>query len=163
MNPDTGAILALANWPRVNANDPARCAGRPPTTDQAVQLNYEPGSTFKAITVAGALQDGLVTPNTEFNIPPVLQVADRQIHDAEAHGYETLTVAEILKVSSNIGADLIGAKLGATRFNYWVQPVRLRLADRRRPAGRGAGHHPAAVASTRAPRWATCRSGRASR
>ncbi|MGO9958558.1 MAG: peptidoglycan D,D-transpeptidase FtsI family protein [Solirubrobacteraceae bacterium] len=119
MNPDTGAILALANWPRVNANDPA---GAPTSaeTDLAVQLNYEPGSTFKAITVAAALQDGLVTPSTEFNVPPVLQVADRQIHDAEGHGYETLSVAGILKVSSNIGADLIGAQLGATRFSQWV-------------------------------------------
>jgi cell division protein FtsI/penicillin-binding protein 2 len=119
MDPNTGAILALANWPRINANDPN---GAPAyaTEDQAVQFNYEPGSTFKAITVAGALQDGLVTPSTDFNIPPVLQVADRQIHDAEAHGDETLSVAGILKVSSNIGADEIGMKLGAARFNYWV-------------------------------------------
>src|SRR5581483_7900566 len=73
------------------------------------------------ITVAGALQDQLVTPNSTFNVPPVLQVADRQIHDAESHGYETLSVAKILKVSSNIGADLIGMKLGAPRFNYWVR------------------------------------------
>jgi cell division protein FtsI/penicillin-binding protein 2 len=119
MNPQTGAILALANWPRVNANDP----GASPAwagTDRAVNFNYEPGSTFKAFTVAGALQDGLVTPNTQFNIPSVLQVADRQIHDAEGHGDETLTVAQILKVSSNIGADEIGMKLGANRFNYWV-------------------------------------------
>jgi cell division protein FtsI (penicillin-binding protein 3) len=119
MNPSTGAILALANWPRVNANDPSASPAYA-QEDQAVSFNYEPGSTFKAITVAGALQDGLVTPNTDFNIPPVLQVADRQIHDAEAHGYETLSVAGILKYSSNIGADLIGAKLGPYRFNYWV-------------------------------------------
>src|SRR5579862_1186553 len=102
MNPNTGAILALANWPRVNANDPG---ASPAYADknQAVMFNYEPGSTFKAITVAGALQDGLVTPDTMFNIPPVLQVADRQIHDAEPHGWETLSVAGILARSSNIG------------------------------------------------------------
>ncbi len=119
MNPQTGAILALANWPRVNANDP----GSAPAwadQDRAVGFNYEPGSTFKAFTVAGALQDGLVTPSTPFTIPPELQVADRTIHDAEAHGYETLSVAGILKYSSNIGADLIGAKLGPYRFNHWV-------------------------------------------
>ncbi len=119
MNPNTGAILALANWPRVNANDPSASPGYA-DQDQAVMFNYEPGSTFKAITVAGALQDGLVTPSTDFNIPPVLQVADRQIHDAESHGFETLSVAGILKYSSNIGADLIGAKLGEYRFNSWV-------------------------------------------
>jgi cell division protein FtsI (penicillin-binding protein 3) len=119
MNPNTGEILALANWPRVNAND---IAGSPPYADEdrAVSYNYEPGSTFKAITVAGALQDGVVTPDTEFNIPPVLQVADRQIHDAEQHADETLTVAQVLKVSSNIGAAEIGMKLGPQRFDYWV-------------------------------------------
>jgi cell division protein FtsI (penicillin-binding protein 3) len=86
----------------------------------AVGFSYEPGSTFKAFTVSGAVQDGLVTPNTPFNIPSQLQVADRTIHDAEVHGDETLTVAQILKVSSNIGADEIGAKLGSRRFDYWV-------------------------------------------
>ena len=114
-----GAILALANWPRVDANDPA---GAPPYAeeDRAVGYDYEPGSTFKAFTVAGALQDGVVTPNTLVNIPSVLQVADRQIHDAEDHGDETLSVAQILKVSSNIGADEIGMKLGPQRFDNWV-------------------------------------------
>jgi len=113
--PSTGAILALANWRSPSADSSAG------PDDLAIGLNYEPGSTFKAITVAGALQDGLVTPSTPFGIPPVLQVADRQIHDAENHGYETLSVANILKYSSNIGADLIGMKLGASRFNYWVR------------------------------------------
>jgi cell division protein FtsI/penicillin-binding protein 2 len=119
MDPNTGAILALANWPRVNAND---VSGAPTyaSDDRAVTFNYEPGSTFKAITVAGALQDGVVTPDTQFDVPSVLQVADRQIHDAESHGAETLSVASILRVSSNIGADLIGMKLGAQRFDYWV-------------------------------------------
>jgi cell division protein FtsI/penicillin-binding protein 2 len=119
MNPDSGAILALANWPRVNANDPA---GAPNYADEdrAVAYDYEPGSTFKAFTVAGALQDRVVNPSTQFNIPSVLQVADRQIHDAEGHGDETLSVAQILKVSSNIGADEIGIKVGPHRFDNWV-------------------------------------------
>jgi cell division protein FtsI (penicillin-binding protein 3)/stage V sporulation protein D (sporulation-specific penicillin-binding protein) len=86
----------------------------------AVQFNYEPGSTFKAITVAGALQEGLITPNTQFTIPPYLEAYGQEIHDAEDHPYETLTTAGILKVSSNIGADEIGAKLGPTQFNDWV-------------------------------------------
>jgi cell division protein FtsI/penicillin-binding protein 2 len=119
MNPDNGSILALANWPRVNANDPG---GAPASADedQAVQFSYEPGSTFKAVTVSGALQDGVVTPDTELNIPSVLQVADRQIHDAENHPDETLSVAQVLKVSSNIGADEIGMRVGPQRFDYWV-------------------------------------------
>ncbi|MBV9417463.1 MAG: penicillin-binding protein 2, partial [Solirubrobacterales bacterium] len=115
VDPSDGAILALANW---RAPGSTSAAG---PDDLAIGLNYEPGSTFKAITVAGALQDGLVTPDTEFDIPPVLQFADRQIHDAENHGYEMLSVKNILKFSSNIGADLIGRKLGAQRFDDWVR------------------------------------------
>ena len=119
MDPNSGAILALANWPRINANDPT-AASNYATDDRAVQDNYEPGSTFKAVTVAGALQDGVVTPSTQLNIPSVLQVADRRIHDAEYHPDETLSVAQILKFSSNIGADEIGMRLGPQRFDSWV-------------------------------------------
>ncbi len=124
MNPDTGAILALGNWPRVDANNPyvgpSSTAVDNAVQDHAVSFTYEPGSTFKAITVAGALQDGLISPNTSFDIPPDLSIYGSTISDAEAHGYETLTTAGILKYSSNIGADLIGQRLGATRFNDWV-------------------------------------------
>jgi cell division protein FtsI (penicillin-binding protein 3) len=125
MRPSDGAILALGNWPRVDANDPY--AGGTTTQidnaiqDHAVSFNYEPGSTFKAVTVAGALQDGLITPSTQFAVPSALQTPyGTVINDAEPHGDETLTTAQILKVSSNIGADLIGEKLGPDRFNYWV-------------------------------------------
>ncbi len=119
MNPNSGAILALANWPKANPTN-AQDAKSGAFLDQAVSFNYEPGSTFKAITVAGALDDGLVTPSTMFNIPSQLQVADRVIHDAEPHGDEELSVKNILKFSSNIGADEIGARLGAQRFDSWV-------------------------------------------
>jgi cell division protein FtsI (penicillin-binding protein 3) len=120
MDPRTGALLALANWPRVDAND---ISGSPPYARQnrAVAAAYEPGSTFKAITVSGALQEHTVTPETEFDIPPQIQVADRTIKDAEEHGYERLTVARILAQSSNIGAVKIGMTLGKDRFNKWVR------------------------------------------
>src|SRR3954467_10810595 len=119
MDPNSGAILALANWPRVNANalDEAPDFAR---EDRAVGVTYEPGSTFKAFTVAAALEDGKVTPHTVFNLPPVLQFSDRQIHDAEDHGYESRSVADILKYSSNIGAVLIGQRVGTERFDSWL-------------------------------------------
>ncbi|MHB1834967.1 MAG: peptidoglycan D,D-transpeptidase FtsI family protein [Solirubrobacteraceae bacterium] len=121
MNPDTGGILALANWPRVNAYDPGSPSEQD-WMDQAVGFSYEPGSTFKAITVSGAIQDGLVSPSTDIYVPSVLQVYNRTIHDAEVHPSEMMSVAHILEVSSNIGAAEIGMKLlGPTRFNYWVR------------------------------------------
>ena len=70
MDPRSGAILALANWPRVDANNPD---GAPEYArrNRAIQANYEPGSTFKAITVAGAIEEGLVTPDTTLAVPPL--------------------------------------------------------------------------------------------
>jgi cell division protein FtsI (penicillin-binding protein 3) len=119
MNPDTGALLAVANWPQVDANDPAASSASA-LQDRAVAFNYEPGSTFKAVTVSGALEQGLITPATPFNIPDQIQVADRTIHDAEEHPDETLTTAEILAQSSNVGAIQIGEREGASSFNEWV-------------------------------------------
>jgi cell division protein FtsI (penicillin-binding protein 3) len=120
MDPRTGAIMALANWPRVDADN---LTGAPAFARQnrAIGSTYEPGSTFKAFTVAGALMDRKVTPATPFNVPPQLQVADRTLHDAHDHGYEMLTVAQILAQSSNIGAALIGMRDGRTRFDHWVR------------------------------------------
>jgi cell division protein FtsI/penicillin-binding protein 2 len=119
MDPRSGAILAVANWPQVNPNDPA---GAPAGAlqDRAVGFDYEPGSTFKAVTVSGALQQGLITPNTPFNIPDQIQVADRTIHDDTEHGEETLTTSQILARSSNVGAIKIGMLEGSSSFNSWV-------------------------------------------
>jgi cell division protein FtsI (penicillin-binding protein 3) len=119
MNPSTGAILALANWPQVNANDPS-AAPEGAQEDRAVSFNYEPGSTFKVVAVSGGLESGLITPSTPFAIPDEIQVANRTIHDAEEHPEETLTTAEILAQSSNVGAIKIGALDGPERFNQWV-------------------------------------------
>jgi cell division protein FtsI/penicillin-binding protein 2 len=119
MDPSSGALLAVANWPQVNANDPG---ASPPSAmqDRAVGFAYEPGSTFKAVTVSGALQEGLITPESGFNIPDQIHVADRTIHDDTEHGEETLTTSQILARSSNVGAIKIGLLEGATRFNTWV-------------------------------------------
>lgn len=119
MNPQTSEVLALANWPRVDANDPG---GAPPYAGQnrAVGYTFEPGSTFKAFTVAGALADHVVAPDTPIAVPYELHVADRILHDAESHGNETLSVSDVLKQSSNIGAVQIALKMGARRFSQWV-------------------------------------------
>ncbi|HTZ88378.1 MAG TPA: penicillin-binding protein 2 [Solirubrobacteraceae bacterium] len=119
MNPNNGAILAMANWPRVNANDPSASSPED-LQNRAVGFDYEPGSTFKAFTVAGALQQGLVTPSSSFFVPDHIQVADRTIHDDTEHGDETLSTAQILAQSSNVGAIEIGAREGKNDFSQWV-------------------------------------------
>jgi cell division protein FtsI/penicillin-binding protein 2 len=81
---------------------------------------YEPGSTFKLVTVAGTLSDGLVTPQTSFVLPGSIAVADRVIHDAEERGTETMSVARILSHSSNVGAITLAEKLGKDRLSRWI-------------------------------------------
>ncbi|HVE68917.1 MAG TPA: penicillin-binding protein 2 [Solirubrobacteraceae bacterium] len=119
MDPRSGELLAVANWPRVDANE----TGKAPDyarTDRAAQFAYEPGSTFKAFTVAGALQERLVTPRTVFHLPSTIQVADRTIEEAHG-GLGTLDTAGILAKSSNVGTVTIGLQMGPQRFDRWVR------------------------------------------
>ncbi|MGH3995126.1 MAG: peptidoglycan D,D-transpeptidase FtsI family protein, partial [Pseudonocardiaceae bacterium] len=120
MDPRTGAILALANWPRVDANNVDGSPGYA-RQNRAIQFNYEPGSTFKAFTVAGALEEELITPDTQFAVPPTIQVSDRTIGEAHDGGGGTLTTADILAQSSNVGTVMVGLKLGVKRFDRWVR------------------------------------------
>ena len=119
MDPSSGAILAMANWPEVDANDPG---ASPPSAmeNRSVGFDYEPGSTFKAVTVSGALEQGLVTPDTLFDVPDQIRVANRTIHDDNEHPEESLTTSQILAQSSNVGAIKIGMLEGAEGFNGWV-------------------------------------------
>ncbi|HEY2327539.1 MAG TPA: penicillin-binding protein 2 [Gaiellaceae bacterium] len=119
MDPSTGAVLAMAQAPGYNANN----ASNVPYAIQrnrSVTDSYEPGSTFKLVTISAALSLGLVTPETKFTLPGVLQVADRKIHDAEPRGTETMSVAQILARSSNIGAITIAERLGGTTLMNWI-------------------------------------------
>lgn len=120
LDPRNGEVLALANWPRVDAND---WAGAPEYARQnrAVMSSYEPGSTFKAFTVASALEAGRVTPSTPFDLPPQIQVADRTIGEAHPRGPVTLPVRDILAQSSNVGAVKVAQRSGARRFDHWVR------------------------------------------
>ncbi len=120
MDPRNGEVLSLANWPRVDPNDIA-AADESAIQNRAVMSAFEPGSTFKAFTVAGALEEGLITPDTRLDLPPELQVADRTIGEAHARGYVNLSVAEILAQSSNVGSVMIGQKLGPKHFDKWVR------------------------------------------
>ena len=115
-----GDVLAMADAPGFDAN---RFGQTSPSVsrNRAVTDVYEPGSTFKLITVAGSLSDHLVTPQTSFVLPYSINVADRTIHDAEPRGTETMSVAQILARSSNVGAITLAEKLGKERLSAWIQ------------------------------------------
>ena len=120
MDPRNGEVLALANWPRVDAND---ISGAPDYARQnrAVQASYEPGSTFKAFTIGSAIADRLVTPGTSFHLPSTIKIFDREIGEAHARPPITATTAEILAQSSNVGTVTIGRKFSLARFDHWIR------------------------------------------
>ena len=119
MDPHTGQIYAMATAPRFNTN-------RFPTTradrrrNRAVTDTYEPGSTFKLVTIAAGLQEGVITPRTSFRLAPTIEVADRVIHEAHTRGTERLTVKQIVEQSSNIGTITIAERLGAGQLASWI-------------------------------------------
>jgi len=119
LDPRTGAVLAMAVQPGYDANrfpDAPRDLQR----NRTVTDTYEPGSTFKLVTVAGALSEQLVSPSTRFTLPYSLHVADRVVHDAEQRGAVNYSVAQILAHSSNIGAITLAQMLGRTRLSSWI-------------------------------------------
>src|SRR5712692_6317323 len=119
MNPNTGEILALANWPKFNPN----AANESPAEarmNRAVSALYEPGSTFKLITLAAAFDQGITRPGEVFDCENgAVYVAGHRIRDHKPFGM--LNVADILAQSSDVGAIKIALRLGAPRFYEYIR------------------------------------------
>ncbi len=120
VDPRSSEVLAMANWPPVNPADLSE-ASEEDLLNRATGFTYEPGSTFKAFTVAAALEEKLITPTSEFTLPPTIQVADRVIEESHPRGTENMTVGQILAHSSNVGSVTIGLEVGAEKFDKWIR------------------------------------------
>lgn len=110
MDPETGAILAMASWPGLNLND--RSSVTPEVLrNRAVADIYEPGSTLKAVTIAAAIEEGVVTPTTPIDTPKSVVVGEFEYEDHGANP-EWMSVADVVKRSSNVGSIEIQRRLG---------------------------------------------------
>jgi cell division protein FtsI/penicillin-binding protein 2 len=120
---ETGGILALGVEPGFDANAYPNVARRDieRLRNRAVTDTYEPGSTFKVVTLAGVLESGLVSPRTKFRLPYSIQVADRVIHDAVKRATQTMTVSQILSQSSNVGVITLAIQLQRQALSDWIQ------------------------------------------
>ncbi len=127
LNPNNGEVLALANWPTFDPNVAIPMDGggkgnkdaREARVDRAVTIAYEPGSTFKLITLAGAFDQGLIRADEVFDCENgATYVAGHKIHDHKRFG--NLTVADILAQSSDVGAIKIAERLTAPKFNDYI-------------------------------------------
>jgi len=119
MNPNNGEILALANWPKFNPNT-ATDAPAETRMNRAVSAIYEPGSTFKLVTLAAALDQGITRPEEVFNCENgAVYIAGHRIRDHKPFGL--LTVSDILAQSSDVGAIKIALRLGAPKFYDYIR------------------------------------------
>jgi cell division protein FtsI (penicillin-binding protein 3) len=119
MNPYTGEVLALANRPTFDPNRPGRYRASS-RRNRAITDLYEPGSTFKIIMAAAALEEGVATLNTKVDCSAgVIEIAGKRIRDIHPHGI--LTLKEVIQKSSNVGAVKIALRLGPERFYKYVK------------------------------------------
>lgn len=119
LDPRSGEVLAIAQAPGYDANAFASVPAERVRL-RAVTDVYEPGSTFKAVTVAGALEEELVGPETPFYLDDQIQVADRVIHELEPREPELFTVRQILEHSSNVGVVTLALELGKRHLATWI-------------------------------------------
>lgn len=120
MNPKTGAILAHATFPsfepgNTKSVDPYRWK------NPSVQEVYEPGSTGKVITIASAIEEGKIAPESVLTIPYKLKRSNKVFHDHEPHPVQRLTLAGALAVSSNTGAIKIGEMLSNDKLHSYLK------------------------------------------
>jgi cell division protein FtsI (penicillin-binding protein 3) len=123
MDVKTGGILALAVEPGFDANDYPIVSrwDEERLRNRAVTDTYEPGSTFKVVTVGGVLESGLVSPSTPFRLKGSIQIGDRVIHEAVTRGTQTMTVAQILSHSSNVGTITLAIELQRQKLSEWIR------------------------------------------
>lgn len=114
--PHSGEILALANITR-NTDDEIITAG----ANRAVIDVFEPGSVNKVITISAALEEGLVNPDTELDVPDRYQVSDHVFSDYSPHATQAMSVTDILSQSSNVGTIMLGEKLGKDRIDSYLR------------------------------------------
>ena len=119
MDPHTGEILALANWPTFNPNAFGR-ADDDAKRNRAIQTLYEPGSTFKIVTASAALEHHVITPETLIDTDPGYITFPGRKPIFDTHRYGILSFTDVIVKSSNVGAIKVGAKVGADTLVSYV-------------------------------------------
>jgi cell division protein FtsI (penicillin-binding protein 3) len=133
-----GNVLAMASIDGASGNTPAHPSGPTSATRPLMDL-FEPGSTNKLITLSTAIQDGLVTPDTEIDVPSVLPVGRTRFTDVDAHGDVRMTVTDILRQSSNIGTIKIAERLSKDQLAHALRSFGLGATTSVQFPGQAAG------------------------
>jgi cell division protein FtsI (penicillin-binding protein 3) len=117
--PNTGELLAVANWPTFNPNAPGESPAEH-RMNRAVAALYEPGSTFKLVTIAAALEEGLTRPDEVIDCQMgAIYIAGHRIRDHKPFGL--LNVTQVMAKSSDVGTIKLGLRLGAPKFYDYIR------------------------------------------
>jgi cell division protein FtsI/penicillin-binding protein 2 len=118
-DPQTGKIIAMTDEPTFDLNNYSSS----PTSsyiNRNVQEIFEPGSSFKPITMATGIDLGKITPNTTFNDPGIIEIAGRQIHNFDGLAHGTVTMTQVLEKSLNTGVAFVENLIGQDNFLDYV-------------------------------------------
>ena len=137
MRPDNGEILAMADVPEYDLNDPFTLGQEVPEDQKQDALNrmwrnacindtYEPGSAFKVITASAALEEGVVTEEDTFSCPGFIMVDDRRIRCAKVQGHGTETFVQGTMNSCNPVFITVGLRLGVDRYYSYFEKFGLK-------------------------------------
>lgn len=119
LEPRSGDVLAMASYPKFNPNN-LKGTDASHHLNRAIAAVFEPGSTTKMVTIAGALEDNLIKPDDRIDCEQGrFRIGRRTIGDAH-QGYGELSIGEIMKVSSNVCTAKIGIHLGSRRLHHWL-------------------------------------------
>ncbi|MFB3827655.1 MAG: penicillin-binding protein [Bryobacteraceae bacterium] len=123
MNPHNGEIYAMASYPSFDPNRPPAPGDDPACRfNNPVSVPFEPGSVFKVITLAAALETTNLRPQTIINCGNgALTLFGRTVHEASGHGYGSIPMSDVLVRSSNIGAIQVGMRVGQDRLYEYVR------------------------------------------
>jgi len=121
LTPHGSAILAMASWPDFDPNRYTDIPSPDAYVNQAISIIYEPGSVFKLITYAAALDKGVITPDTRFQDTRVFVYGEKEIYNWDREGHGTVTATYALAESLNVTTAQIAVALGRTEFYKAVQ------------------------------------------
>ena len=150
LSPLTGEVLAMANWPTFNPNAFAESTASS-RRNRAIQDIYEPGSTFKLVTASAALEEGVAVRDDLFDVSAgFIRVGNSRVPDMSVHR-EPLSFDEVISKSSNVGAIMVGLRLGPERMSRYIRRFGFGQALARDLPGQGRGivNPPSALESER--------------
>lgn len=120
MNIKTGEVLAMANYPSYNSNNPGK-ADSDDRGNRVISAALEPGSVQKVLTMGALLDAGLITPDTKITVPPKVKSGGGYITDSSSHGYLQMTARGVMAKSSNIGTTLLARRMEKGDFAKYMR------------------------------------------